>query len=63
MGYNHHLPFHLYLQFITTAPINDIRWTREIRKYVVARPDQRKAYYEWLNSGEVLSEWYKLTYE
>lgn len=63
MGYNHHLPFDLYLQFITTAPIDDIRWTREIRKYLVTRADQRKAYYEWLNSGDVLSEWYKLTYE
>lgn len=63
MGHNHHLAFYDYLYFITNAPLNDVQWTREIRKYLKNRRDQMVVYKEWLSSGECLSEWYKMHYE
>lgn len=52
--------FYEYLAWITAQPIDDAKWWREIQKYLNTRPDQRRTYKAWLQSGDCLSEYYKL---
>jgi len=56
----HNLSFADYLEWISRQPLDDYKWWREVQKYLLSRPDQRRAYVNWLNSGECLSEYYKL---
>jgi hypothetical protein len=60
MPTNHELPFYQYLSWLTKEPVDDYKWWREIQKYLLARPDQKHVYKLWLQSGDCLSEYYKL---